>query len=271
MKKWFVWAVLLSAGCQQGGGVDSDKLGQPPAWEDAADSDKLGQSPAWEDAAVRTVRLFDGDSVVHKEWEFAVIDGYWYARFEVPSSVGPQLSVIPLYNEFEVTVTCPDFATCAETHEFITSAGGYILNSLRGYSVVHWGEARMPAAGDKPYLDVLDAYLSRPDLFRTVTPERKVEPPNLSPRYTGYSFYVTLREGYGVSDLKKLDDESGLPLSSATYDMNAAYGGDILIEFTCCYDMLDDAEIVAAALESLFPVLHARPVAQYVISRRARR
>jgi hypothetical protein len=255
MKKWFVWAVLLSAGCQHGGGVDSDKL---------------DRSPAWEDAAVRTVRLFDGDSVVHREWEFAVIDDYWYARFEVPSSVGPQLSVIPLYNMFELTVTCPDFAACAETHEFITSAGGYILNSLRGYSVAHWGEARMPAAGDKPYLDVLDAYLSRPDLFRTVTPERTVEPPDSFPRYTGYSFYVTLREGYAVSDLKKLDDESRLPLSSATYDAHAAYGGDIVINFTCCYNMLDDAEKVAATLESLPPVLHARPVTLAVMSRRAR-
>ena len=63
MKKWFVWAVLLLAGCQQGGGVDSSKLDRYPA--------------SWEDAAVRTVRLSDGDSVVHEEWDFAVIDGYW--------------------------------------------------------------------------------------------------------------------------------------------------------------------------------------------------
>jgi hypothetical protein len=90
------------------------------------------------------------------------------------------------------------------------------------------------------------------------------------PRYTGYSFFVTLREGYAVSDLKKLDDESGLPLSSATYDAHAAYGGDIVINFTCCYDMLDDAEKTAATLKSLPPVLHARPVALAVMSRRAR-
>jgi len=79
------------------------------------------------------------------------------------------------------------------------------------------------------------------------------------PRYTGYSFYVILTEGYTVSDLKRLDEESGLPLSSATYDSNAAYGGRVVVKFGSELGNRDPEQVVAA-LEHLPPVARATPV-----------
>ena len=149
---------------------------------DRATNSDLWKSAQWEGAETRTMRLGGFGSIFLPEWKFAVVDSVWHALIPINSNDAGVVISLPMVNGFELS--CPDSVAHANAAVYIALIGGegYSWGGRRnsgewssGYAVRHWvedptGRSFVEVAGDKPYVDILDKYLSRDDLFDTVVP-----------------------------------------------------------------------------------------------------
>jgi hypothetical protein len=161
---------------------------------DRATNSDIWKSAQWEGAETRTMRLGGYGNRFLPEWKFAVIDSIWHALIPINSKDAGVVISLPMVNGFELTFS--DSAAHANAAGYIASIGGeegYSWGGRRnsgewssGYAVRHWvedptGPSFVEVAGDKPYVDILDKYLSRNDLFDAVVPVAITAPSTTGP------------------------------------------------------------------------------------------